>query len=102
MAGKTQAKFKHEVPKEPNITQPPINLTSDASITKNDTYSLLHIEVNLRRGAILNDVFAFKFHLKLGDSCPLKAAKSFRGLCYRVLCSFRETFFGYACDVDYL
>jgi alkylated DNA repair dioxygenase AlkB len=27
MAGKTQAKFKHEVPKQPDITQPRINLT---------------------------------------------------------------------------
>jgi alkylated DNA repair dioxygenase AlkB len=27
MAGKTQADFKHEVPKEPNITRPRINLT---------------------------------------------------------------------------
>jgi alkylated DNA repair dioxygenase AlkB len=27
MAGHTQENFKHEVPKEPNITQPRINLT---------------------------------------------------------------------------
>jgi alkylated DNA repair dioxygenase AlkB len=27
MAGKTQANFKHEVPKEPDVTQPRINLT---------------------------------------------------------------------------
>jgi alkylated DNA repair dioxygenase AlkB len=27
MAGKTQKNFKHEVPKEPNITEPRINLT---------------------------------------------------------------------------
>jgi alkylated DNA repair dioxygenase AlkB len=27
MAGHTQEQFKHEVPKEPNITQPQINLT---------------------------------------------------------------------------
>jgi alkylated DNA repair dioxygenase AlkB len=27
MAGKTQANFKHEVPKEPDVTQPRVNLT---------------------------------------------------------------------------
>jgi len=28
MAGSTQKNFKHEVPKEPRVTQPRINLTS--------------------------------------------------------------------------